>query len=266
VVETASKLQVLLHKEHGVDTVVPMTHQVMADDRAMAEVTSFPVLIGAHDHNPYNEVVEGTRIVKSGMDGTMISITDLVWHSPDADGNSPSVSTVQLMADSFTPVPSEVAQCQVHTAVLDELNHCFLCEIPKGWVGCLTSKDCRLGQVTMANLLLDKLKVAMSVDGVIFNAGGIRAGKQYGPEVTILSMGQLKDEMPFDNDMIVLETPGSVVQEIVKFMRRFALESPPVPKGFYAQLDSGFECDETNNVTHINGCPIVADQMYSIGT
>ena len=78
-------------------------------------------------------------------------------------------------------------------------------------------------------------------------------------------MSQLKDEMPFDNEMIVLETPGSTIVEIVKFMRRFALESPPVAKGFYAQLDGGFICDDENNVTHINGAPLVADEMYSIG-
>jgi hypothetical protein len=68
------------------------------------------------------------------MDGAMISITDLVWDSRSDPGNAPSVFTQQMMADTFTAVPSEVARCKEHTSVLDELNHCFLCEIPKKFV------------------------------------------------------------------------------------------------------------------------------------
>ena len=47
-------------------------HQVMPEDRQFAEARmGFPLIIGAHDHDPYLEQVAGATIVKTGADAAM---------------------------------------------------------------------------------------------------------------------------------------------------------------------------------------------------
>jgi hypothetical protein len=45
----------------------------MAEDRALARMgLGFPLLVGGHDHDPYDEIVDGCRIVKTGCDATKV--------------------------------------------------------------------------------------------------------------------------------------------------------------------------------------------------
>jgi 2',3'-cyclic-nucleotide 2'-phosphodiesterase (5'-nucleotidase family) len=67
VLECAEKMQDMLYKQHGVDLVLPMTHQVISLDRHFADKfanargeagAAFPLIIGGHDHEPYDEVID----------------------------------------------------------------------------------------------------------------------------------------------------------------------------------------------------------------
>ena len=56
--ETAARLRKILIEDEKCDLVIPMTHQVMADDRETAQKKmGFPLIIGGHDHDPYLEQV-----------------------------------------------------------------------------------------------------------------------------------------------------------------------------------------------------------------
>ncbi len=61
--------------------------QVMAEDRDMASKRiGFPLLVAAHDHDPYVEEIEGCWIVKTGCDAVKAGIIDIIWPSADTPG------------------------------------------------------------------------------------------------------------------------------------------------------------------------------------
>jgi hypothetical protein len=63
VVATSIALRKKLTEEEGCDLVIPMTHQ-MPEDRQRAEAQlGFTLLIGAHNHDPYLEQVDGATVV-----------------------------------------------------------------------------------------------------------------------------------------------------------------------------------------------------------
>jgi 5'-nucleotidase len=66
------------------DTVIPLTHQSVSRDVALAKMkVGFPVIIGGHDHVEYNVCVDDCHIVKTSIDGQLIAVTDLIWETPD---------------------------------------------------------------------------------------------------------------------------------------------------------------------------------------
>jgi hypothetical protein len=52
----------------------------------------FPVLVAAHDHDPYIEEIEGCWVVKVGSDAKYAGVIDLVWPSADTAGEKPVVT------------------------------------------------------------------------------------------------------------------------------------------------------------------------------
>ena len=57
----------------GIALIVPLTHQSIREDREFCRTftgRAFPVVCGGHDHEVFDEVVAGSRIVKAGMDAT----------------------------------------------------------------------------------------------------------------------------------------------------------------------------------------------------
>eukprot|EP00961_Rhodomonas_salina_P188144 2538969-Rhodomonas_salina.1 len=70
----------------GMDLVLPMTHQVISLDRKFMEhfkgkgidnENAFPLIIGAHDHEPYAEEVGGSKVLKTGSDAKAVGICDI---------------------------------------------------------------------------------------------------------------------------------------------------------------------------------------------
>lgn len=82
----------------------------MAEDRDMArQKLGFPLLVAAHDHDPYVEQLEGCWIVKTGCDASQAAIIDITWPSADTPGERPEVE-VKLVKCSDYP-KSQVCVC-----------------------------------------------------------------------------------------------------------------------------------------------------------
>jgi 5'-nucleotidase len=122
----------------GCDLVIPMTHQIMAgmrwsrsllllnrslltleythaEDRQMAAAQlGFPLLIGAHDHDPYLEKVAGATIVKTGADANMAAIIDISWSSPDSECE---INVELVETKLYPPDPEMSAAVRMHLKV-----------------------------------------------------------------------------------------------------------------------------------------------------
>ena len=66
-------------RDEGADLVLPLCHLYEDQDEKTARDFDFPLILSGHDHHIVDRMVEGTRIIKPGMDAHHAQIVDLVW-------------------------------------------------------------------------------------------------------------------------------------------------------------------------------------------
>lgn len=269
-----------LIEEEKVDLVIPLTHQTVEEDKLCAEMElGIRVIFGGHEHEPFLEQhdfggsgwksfleerscvqeVPGCTIIKTGMDGKMIAICDIVWDAPGV--SSPRVSTVLKDASNYPEDPVVVDIINVHKKVLEEVHKSKLCRIPEGVT--LSSIQPRLHVSTFGIFYCTILKRACNAEIALVASGGIRGKHDYNG-ATHFTYADLKNEISLPTDIIVVNLPGSLISEAISFTRQFSLLNPPEERPGFLQADDGVVwVKETNTVTHINGEPIDLTRKYS---
>ncbi len=115
----------------GCASVVPITHQTIDDDRALALAQSdppFPVIVGGHEHAPFVEKTGATWIVKAGSDATAAVITELVW-----DEAGTLTTTARLDPVAGYPEDAELrARVDRHMAKVHEIETASLVMLADG--------------------------------------------------------------------------------------------------------------------------------------
>ena len=251
-----------LVSEHGCGVVVPITHQPLADDRALAQAWSgspLPLIVGGHEHVVMVERSSGTCIVKAGSDATHAAIIDLVWAlEAPADGrfDAPTV-TVRTLAVADYPEDARLrARVDAHMAKVHALEHVPLMSLAPGET--LSSVGVRVRQTSMGTLICSRLRDALAADVCLFNAGGIRAGRDYTGTVTY---GDLKTEVPFENEVVVVRMSGRVIREAVAASRAHA----PEESGGFLQVDDRTQVTlPGHRVTKLAGVPLDDDGEYRV--
>jgi hypothetical protein len=84
---------------------------------------SFPIVIGAHDHEPYDETIEGSRVIKTGMDGINAAIIDITWkiHAEKEESSAPQIEAKMILTNTYPPDPHILKVVQCHKRILNEL-------------------------------------------------------------------------------------------------------------------------------------------------
>ncbi len=239
------------------DCVIPVTHQSMAEDRELARadvVPRFPVIVGGHEHVVFTESVEGTWIVKAGSDAKLAAVTELAWDDAGA-------LAVTVRVEPVAAYPEEAAlRARVDAAMVKvhALETATLYTLAPGEA--LSSVGSRARPTTMGSLVCSRLRDALGADAAIFNGGGIRAGRDYAVRLTY---GDVKSELPFDNEVVVARLPGRVLAEAVAASRAAA----PAESGAYLQVDDGMRVDEPGHVvTAVAGAPLDPERLYCVAT
>ncbi len=243
--------------EGGCACVIPVTHQPMADDRELARAAMtprFPVVIGGHEHVVFDETVDGTQIVKAGTDAKLAAIIDLAWNEAGALDVGVSVEPVAgYPEDAALRVRVDAAMVKVHA-----IETATVYKAARG--ESLSSVGTRSRPTTLGALVCSRLRDALGAEAAIFNGGGIRASRDYPGRLTY---GDLKSELPFDNEVVVARLPGRVLADAVAASRA----ASPGESGAYLQVDDGMRVDEPAHVvTAVAGEPLDADRVYGVAT
>ncbi|CAJ1955575.1 unnamed protein product [Cylindrotheca closterium] len=251
----------------NLDLVVPLTHQRMDPDREFSKTFKgdvFPIVIGAHDHEPYDETYEGSRIVKTGMDGHNTAIIDITWDA--AKGDKPKIDVDMVTTQSYLPDRTILKVVQGHKRILNELQVARLFKLSnwlKGEGKVFSTKDNRLGASTGSEVLCSMFRMGMRSECCICNSGAIRAGKVYPKEHEWFTWSDLKAEVPFPTELTTVYIPGIVLQETIKYSRRLAVQDPPSSSGGYLQHCDQIEMDEiTCEIHKIGGKPFEPSHKY----
>jgi 2',3'-cyclic-nucleotide 2'-phosphodiesterase (5'-nucleotidase family) len=249
-----------LRREERCDCVIPLTHQSMPDDRELARAQQgprFPLIIGGHEHVPFVEQVEGTWIVKAGSDAVEAAIVDLTWPA-EAPANAPDLPEVRVRLEPVANYPEDEAlraRVEVHEGTVRELGTATLMHVAPGTN--LSSIGTRHRQTSMGTLLCNRLRDALGAEGCLLNGGGVRGSREYTERFTY---GDLENEIPFDNEMVVINMPGSVLREAIDSSRAHA----PAESGGYLQVDDGIEVDGAGKLVRVGREPFDEGRTYRI--
>lgn len=250
-----------LVREEGVACVIPLTHQDLQDDRALAQTKvdpPFPVLIGGHEHKIYLELYGKTWLVKAGSDAAHAVVFDLEWPAKKPV-KGPDLPIVKLTLDDSFRYPEDPelrALVSRRMQAVKELEAATLLPLPEGVV--LSSIGSRLQQTSVGTLLCSRIRDALGADGCMLNGGGVRGNREYRGAFTY---GNLKSELPFDNEVVVVDLLGSALEEAVVFSRAEA----PVESGGYLQVDDALRVsDNQKQILSVAGQPFDRDRIYKI--
>lgn len=246
----------------GCACVLAVTHQSLEADRELARAGAqgpsprFPAILGGHEHVVLLENVEGTWIVKAGMDAVHAAVLDLAWDRAGALSVTARIEPVAgYPEDGELRARVQGAMVKVHA-----IEAATLYVAAPG--DALSSVGARARQTTLGTLVCNRLRDALGADAAIFNGGGIRASRDYPARLTY---GDVKAELPFDNEVIVARLPGRVLAEAVAASRAAA----PAEAGAFLQVDDRMRvegADHAHALTHVAGAPLDPERAYCVAT
>lgn len=245
-----------LIRDEGCACVIPLTHQPVADDRALARAQReppFPVIIGGHEHVVMLEDLGGTWLVKSQSDAVHAAVIDLTW-----PGGASAPPVVRVRIDDVALYAEDAplrARVDEHMLAVRDLEAATLMTIPPGTS--LSSVGARARQTSMGALVCTSVREALGVEACIINGGGIRGSREYQARLTY---GDLKTEVPFDNEVTVVSLPGHVLRDAVSASRAAA----PAESGSFLQVDDRITVDAHGVVTAVHGQPLDPERSYSV--
>ncbi len=259
--EAAMREAARLMKDERCACVLPMTHQTIDDDRSLARTERsprFPVIIGGHEHVSFLEDRDGTWIVKAGSDAKSAIVIDLAFCAELPVG----APDLPLVAARLEPVASYAedatlrARVDVLMSAVRHLEAATLMSLAPGET--LSSIGTRAKQTSLGTLVCSRVRDALGADACLFNGGGIRGGRDYTRHFTF---GDLKSEVPFDNEVVVVPLPGRVVREAVAASRAHA----PAESGGFLQVDDRMTVEQPGDVvTRIAGAQLDDAREYSV--
>ena len=240
----------------GKKGIVAITHQSIDDDRALAAAQRTPpfgAIIGGHEHVPFLVEVGGTWIVKAGTEAVQAAVTDIEWNE---SGTTFRTSTRLEDVSAYPEDPALAKRIGELLAPVEELAAATLLYLPAGQV--LSSIGTRSRQTSMGSLLCSRLRDALQAETCLLNGGGVRGAHEYRDRITF---SDIELEVPFDNEIVVVDIPGSVVRDAVAASRAKA----PAESGSFLQVDDRTVVDpKSNEVISINGLPIEPVRTYKV--
>jgi 2',3'-cyclic-nucleotide 2'-phosphodiesterase (5'-nucleotidase family) len=244
--------------ESGVDCVIALTHQTLRDDRALAAAEpKVAVVLGGHEHISIFENLDSSSnsapIVKAGQNATHVIITELRW--PSDTGNPPLIETRLEPVEVHVEDPHLRALVDRHLLAVRELQTAVILRIPGGTT--LSSVGTRRMQTTLGTLLCSSLRDILGAEACIFNGGGIRGSRNYEHTFTY---ADLETELPFDNEVVVIDLPGEVLCKAVSFSRQNA----PAESGGFLQVDDHTLVGADHRILSLGGAPIESARHYRV--
>lgn len=231
-----------------VHTCLAVTHQWLDDDRALARMGLVPLIIGGHEHDPFLEQVRGTTLSKAGSDATHAAVITIEL------ARIPKVKAVHETVAGFPADPAVQRVVDEARALVERTAGTVLLELKKP----LSSKGARSKQTSMGTFVTSVLRDALHADAAVFNGGGLRGTSARERRFTF---GDLMEELPFENEIVLVPLPGAVLREAIAFSRRKA----PASDGGFLQVDDGLElAADQRTVVSVGGRPLDERRIYRV--
>ena len=199
-------------KARGAQFLVAVTHQEMAEDRALAAApgVELDVILGGHEHEPLIAEEGRTLITKGGADARYLVQVDL-WVGSDGRLRERSWTFHEVSAR----IPPDPQVAAVVSAYGERLGRELDVVVGKtsvaleGRRGPLRSQETNLG-----DFIADAMRAHAKTDVALINGGGIRSDRIIPPGA--LTRRDLAAMSPFGNVVMTLELTGRTLREVLE--------------------------------------------------
>ena len=267
--EALAKYKALLEgPEHNCDLVLPLQHLYVPDDHITCRKFDFPVILSGHDHHRVDEVVEGTRLLKAGMNAEYATVLEIAWPNPES--SEPAIQARFVKCDDYPADPVLAEENERAYDALIPLRNTELSRIPPSFRP-LSSNGSRSSVCTMGKYICTLLKSSMNVsrrqrkhqvDAVLLMGGNIRGNADY-PDDSFFSLEALEAEIKSDEVVAVVEMPGWLLADGITATHM----GDPIPG--WMQYDAGVEevlVDGRPTITSVAGEFLDPDRIYRVAT
>jgi 5'-nucleotidase/UDP-sugar diphosphatase len=257
-------------EEQRADVIVALTHDDLAEDRALAgAVEGIDLILGGHDHDPITFYEGETLIVKAGYDAHYLAAIDLALDRVE-EGDEEVVAVVPswryLSTAGVAPDPETKVVVDRYEDRLDEE-----LGMPVGTttVELDTRREIvRAAESNFGNLIADAIRAGVDADLALMNGGGIRGDRTY-PAGTALTRGDVLRELPFGNITVLIELSGAdllaALENGVSQVEGVAGRFPQVSGMTYAYDPSKAPGSRIVRV-EVGGQPLDLGSMYKVAT
>lgn len=269
--ETIKRLEAKLKgPKYGCDTIIPLQHTYVPDDHRTCKEFDFPVVLSGHDHHRVDEVVEGTRLLKPGMDAVYATVLEMTWADAHQNGNKPTIRASFVKTSDWEPDPELDEENERAYDALAPLRNTELARVPPPFEP-LSSVNSRGTVCSMGTYICTLLRSSMNtsrrqrkhdIDAVLLMGGNIRGGTDY-PLGSFFSLEALEAEIKGDEVIAVVPMPGWLLAEGIAATHA----GDPIPG--WVQYDNGVQeeiIDGKPVVTQVRGKMIDQKKIYRVAT
>jgi 5'-nucleotidase len=236
----------------GCACVLPITHQRVEQDRALAHTEPrFSVIIGGHEHDGLIEKIGSTWLTKAPADAVRATVIELAWENGVLSHAHARFDDVMVYPED----PAMRARVDGHLARVHDLANATLLVLAPGEK--LSSIGTRVRQTSMGALICSRLRDVFGADAAVLNGGGIRGAREHEGRLTY---GDLENELPFDNEIVVVPLPGSVLFDAIESSRSRA----PAESGGFLQVDDRMRVDDRHRLVEVAGAPFDPARTYRV--
>jgi 2',3'-cyclic-nucleotide 2'-phosphodiesterase (5'-nucleotidase family) len=261
--DAASSAVKALERERA-EVIVALTHQTMAEDRALASaVPSIDLIAGGHDHHPMADQVGKTLIAKAGANATALGLTRVLATRAgdrlvvEKSWTHQDVNPVSIVPDA--PVSKALAP---YAAEMDSLSRTIgSTEIPLD----LREEVVRGGESNFGSYLADLIRAETHADVAIINGGALRGDRVVpaGP----LTLKDLDTALVFDDRVVALRVSGKQLLQALENGVSLVEESDGrflQASGLSFAFDPGRPADRRILWIRIGNRPLEPERIYTM--
>ncbi|MEZ5980161.1 MAG: bifunctional UDP-sugar hydrolase/5'-nucleotidase [Planctomycetota bacterium] len=246
----------------GVDLVIPLTHDGLELDRALAaHRPDLPLIVGGHSHTYLRDgvLVGDTRIVQAGDKATVVGRVDL-----DIDPVTKKVLRSRSRLIELDEDPDPKYRDPELAAGIERLRERTDREMSVV-VGSLAVEPGAPSPYTssaLGNWIADAMRAYTRADVGVHNRGGIRSSLAKGP----VTRRNLFEVLPFANTVVSFELTGA---ELLDCMTK-AVENRPTVRIEVSGMEIDVELREEGRIgvraIRVGGAPIDPERRYRVAT